>query len=303
MELARSARWRRRRGRLLPYALIAPIALLLLAISVYPSLYAIWLAMTDASLLRLARAQFIGFGNFVRHGGDTIFLDGAVAHAALGRRGGVHSSSRSRCRSRCSSTSAFRGRGFVRVGDDGALHHAAGRGRRCCSATCSTAISAWSTTCWCALGVLDRYVVVAERPDRQASGVTVAAMVWYGTAADGADPARVAADHPGPSSTRPRTSTARARGAASGYITLPHLMPSILFLVLLRTIWMSNHIDMIFVHDAGRPRLQPTTPRRSTASSSPTSSRSATPRRSPWCWRSSWSRPRRSTCATSRARC
>ena len=37
------------------------------------------------------------------------------------------------------------------------------------------------------------------------------------------------------------------------YITLPHLMPSILFLVLLRTIWMSNHIDMIFVMTGGGP--------------------------------------------------
>jgi len=34
----------RRRVNLLPYAMIAPIALLLLASSVYPSLYAIWRA-------------------------------------------------------------------------------------------------------------------------------------------------------------------------------------------------------------------------------------------------------------------
>ncbi len=37
------------------------------------------------------------------------------------------------------------------------------------------------------------------------------------------------------------------------YITLPHLLPTILFLVLLRTIWMSNHIDMIFVMTRGGP--------------------------------------------------
>ena len=37
------------------------------------------------------------------------------------------------------------------------------------------------------------------------------------------------------------------------YVTLPHLMPSILFLVLLRLIWMSNHIDMIFVLTQGGP--------------------------------------------------
>jgi multiple sugar transport system permease protein len=37
------------------------------------------------------------------------------------------------------------------------------------------------------------------------------------------------------------------------HITLPHILPSILFLALLRTIWMSNHIDMIFVMTTGGP--------------------------------------------------
>jgi len=37
------------------------------------------------------------------------------------------------------------------------------------------------------------------------------------------------------------------------FVTLPHLMPTILFLVLLRLIWMSNHIDMIFVLTQGGP--------------------------------------------------
>jgi multiple sugar transport system permease protein len=44
-------------------------------------------------------------------------------------------------------------------------------------------------------------------------------------------------------------------GKASQFwnITLPHLLPTILFLVLLRTIWMSNHIDMIYVMTTGGP--------------------------------------------------
>lgn len=67
---------RKRRFDLLPYAMIGPIAALLLAISVYPALYAFWLAMTDASLLRLARAQFIGAGNLMRLIGDPVFLEG-----------------------------------------------------------------------------------------------------------------------------------------------------------------------------------------------------------------------------------
>ena len=36
-------------------------------------------------------------------------------------------------------------------------------------------------------------------------------------------------------------------------ITLPHLLPSILFIVLLRLIWMSNHVDMIYVMTTGGP--------------------------------------------------
>jgi multiple sugar transport system permease protein len=36
-------------------------------------------------------------------------------------------------------------------------------------------------------------------------------------------------------------------------ITLPQLMPTIAFLVLLRTIWMSNHIDLIFIMTRGGP--------------------------------------------------
>src|SRR5215218_1137965 len=57
-----------------PYLMIAPIALLLLAVTFYPALYAVYLAMTDAHLIRLARAQFIGFGNFIRIMDDPIFF-------------------------------------------------------------------------------------------------------------------------------------------------------------------------------------------------------------------------------------
>ena len=51
---------RRRRIDPLPYLLVAPIALLLLAISVYPALYAIWLSMLNKRM-----TQFVGLGNFV----------------------------------------------------------------------------------------------------------------------------------------------------------------------------------------------------------------------------------------------
>ena len=65
-----------RRLDVFPYLLVAPIALLLTAISFYPALDAVWLAMTDANLLRLARARFVGFDNFLRLAADPIFLQG-----------------------------------------------------------------------------------------------------------------------------------------------------------------------------------------------------------------------------------
>ena len=60
----------------LPYLLIAPIGLLMMVITVYPTIEAVHFAMTDATLLRLARAQFVWFRNFQRLIRDTTFLDG-----------------------------------------------------------------------------------------------------------------------------------------------------------------------------------------------------------------------------------
>ncbi|MBL4646802.1 MAG: sugar ABC transporter permease, partial [Rhizobiales bacterium] len=37
------------------------------------------------------------------------------------------------------------------------------------------------------------------------------------------------------------------------HITLPHIAPTLMFLLLIRTIWMSNHIDMIYVMTRGGP--------------------------------------------------
>ena len=58
--------------------ILRPVAtsLLMVAISFYPLLYAVYLAMTDASMLRLARAQFIGMANFIRLADDPIFWAG-----------------------------------------------------------------------------------------------------------------------------------------------------------------------------------------------------------------------------------
>jgi multiple sugar transport system permease protein len=37
------------------------------------------------------------------------------------------------------------------------------------------------------------------------------------------------------------------------HVTLPHIAPTLIFLGLIRTIWMSNHIDMIYIMTRGGP--------------------------------------------------
>ena len=240
---------RRRRREFLPYALIAPIALLLLAITVYPTIEAVRLAMTDATLLRLAKAQFTGLQNFVRMLDDQTFLDGlwrtlrwdaAVVSLELAIALPVA----------LFLNQTFRGRGFVRAavmvpyitppavvgllfvfmfdGNFGVINDLLVR-----------------------MGWIDNYVSWLSDPTAS-FWIVVSAMVWYGTplmalillATLQTIPADLyeAADVDG-----------AGRWAQFRSITLPHILPSIIFLVLLRTIWMSNHIDMIFVMTTGGP--------------------------------------------------
>ena len=240
---------RRRRIDWLPYALIAPIALLLIAITVYPTVYAVYLAMTDASLLRLARAQFIGLGNLVRMADDTVFLDGLwrtlrwdVAVVSLELAIALPIA--------LFLNQTFRCRGIVRAavmvpyitppavvallfcymfdGNFGVINDLLVR-----------------------VGVLDRYVAWLSDPTGS-FWVVVSAMVWYG------QPLMALILLAALQTIPPELyEAARVDGAGAWrtfwHITLPHLVPSILFLILLRTIWMSNHIDMIFVLTQGGP--------------------------------------------------
>lgn len=242
-------RRRKKKFDFLPYALIAPIGLLLMAITVYPAIQAIYLSMTNASLLKLARAKFIGLNNFIRMMNDGVFLDGLwrtlrwdVAVVGLEIIIALPIA--------LFLSMTFRGRGFVRAaimvpyitppavvglvfcfmfdGNYGVINDILVR-----------------------LGVIDSYVAWLSDPDTS-FWIVVSAMVWYGQplmalillASLQTIPAELyeAADVDG-----------AGRWSQFWNITLPHIMPTILFLVLLRTIWMSNHIDMIFVMTTGGP--------------------------------------------------
>jgi len=248
-EAAPPALRRREPVDLLPYAFVAPIVLLLAAVSFYPSLYAIFLGMTDATLLRLARAKFIGLDNVARAFADPVFLNGlwktlrwdvvvVASEVALALPVALFLDL------------GFRGRGIVRAaivvpyiippavtalmfvyivdGNFGALNDILLR-----------------------LGVIDRYVPWLSEP-LSSFLATAGAMVWAGTPL-------MAIIMLAALQTIPKElyEAATVDGGNAWhrfrYITFPHLLPTIVFLVLLRMIWMSNHIDMIFIMTRGGP--------------------------------------------------
>jgi len=232
-----------------PYLMIAPIALMLLAVTFYPAFYAVYLAMTDANLIRLARAQFIGFGNFLRIMDDPIFFqslwrtlrwDVAVVLSELAIALPIA----------LFLDLNFKGRGFVRAavvvpyiippavaalmwvymfdGNFGVVNDLLVK-----------------------IGILDKYYSFLSEP-LPSFFVTVGAMVWCGTPLMAIILLAGLQAIPGE-----LYEAAKVDGANVWqrflYITLPQLLPSILFICLLRTIWMSNHIDVIFVMTRGGP--------------------------------------------------
>ena len=240
---------RRTRVDLFPYLLIAPIALLLLAIVVYPLIEAVRLAMTDASLMNIARARFVGLQNFYRLLNDDVFV-GGLWRTLRWDLAVVLSELAIAIPTALFLHREFAGRGFVRV------------------AVMVPYVTPPAVVALLFLYIFDGNFGIANdllvRAGLQ-SGYTawmsdpsssfvivVAAMVWYGTplmtlillAALLTIPAEL-------------YEAAEVDGAGLFHqfwnITLPHIMPSIMFLALIRTIFMSNHIDMIFVMTTGGP--------------------------------------------------
>ena len=238
-----------RRVDLLPYLLVAPILLLLLAVSFYPSLYAVWLAMTNASLLRLAQAQFIGLHNLARMAGDTIFLQGlwrtlrwdaavVLTELALALPIALFLDL------------PFRGRGFVRAAV--LLPYIIPP-----AVTALLFVYAFDGSFGVVNDILVRFGVLARffswLSDPLASFAVVAgAMIWSGMPLMAIILLAVLQTIPAE-----LFEAAGIDGAIAWqrfrHITLPHLLPTIYFLLLLRTIWMSNHIDMIFIMTRGGP--------------------------------------------------
>ncbi len=239
----------RRAPDLLPFALLAPITLLLVAVSLYPTLYAIYIAMTDATLLKLSRAHFIGVQNFGRMAGDPVFLQslwrtlrwdivvvGSQLLIALPTALFLNLS--------------FRGRGVL-------------RGAVLVPYIVPPAVTSllWvfmfdgnfgvANDILVRLGVLRTYVSWLGDP-LASFAIVAAAMVWSGQPLMAIVLLAVLQTIPAE-----LYEAAQVDGANPWqrfwHITLPHLVPTILFLVLLRTIWMSHHVDVIFIMTRGGP--------------------------------------------------
>lgn len=233
----------------LPYAFVSPIALLLMVISFYPALYAVWLAMTDAKLLTLARAQFVGLRNFARLFADPIFL-GSLWRTLRWDVVVVGAEMLIAIPVALFLNLTFRGRGIVRAsvlipyiippavtalmwvyifdGNFGVFNDVLVR-----------------------LGLLDQYFPFLSDPNGSFF-ITAFAMVWAGQPLVAIIILAVLQTVPGE-----LYDAARVDGAGPfrqfWHVTLPHIAKTLIFLALIRTIWMSNHIDMIYIMTRGGP--------------------------------------------------
>jgi multiple sugar transport system permease protein len=240
---------RRKTFDVLPYAFIAPFLVLLLAVSFYPSLYAVWLAFSNATLLRLARAKFVGLHNIHRLAHDTIFLMGlwrtlrwdvtvVLCELALALPVAMFLNQR------------FRGRTAVRAA-------------MVLPYIMPPAVTAllWlymfdgnfgvANDLLVRAGVLRQYFSWLSDPT-SSFFVTAAAMIWSGM------PLMAIVLLAVRQTVSSELYEAADLDGANAWqmfrrITLPQLVPTIAFLLLLRTVWMSNQIDMIFIMTRGGP--------------------------------------------------
>lgn len=240
---------RRARVDLLPYALVAPAVIVVLSVTVYPAIYALQLSTTDANFVRMAAMESVGLGNYEKALSDDIFRG-----AAWGTLRWVVVVATSQMVISIPVALflnlSFRGRGFVRAsllipwvlspavvaiiwrfmvdGNYGVVNDILVR-----------------------VGILSEYVAWISEP--LPSFLTVAAaQTWTGfpfyaitlLAALQAIPDDL-------------YEAARMDGATAlqrfRYVTFPILLPTVLLLLLLRTIWLSHNVDTIFLMTNGGP--------------------------------------------------
>jgi multiple sugar transport system permease protein len=241
----------RRRARLdpLPYLLVAPAVVLVLTVTIYPALYAIQISTMDANMLRLFAATFVGFGNYQKAFEDEIFTGAiwttvrwVVVNASLQMLVALPVA--------LLLNTGFRARGFVRASIlipwvvPGAVVAIIWR------FMVNSDYGVVNDILW-RLGLIAQYVSWMGEPLPSFLVVT-AASTWAGFpffAVTLLAALQVIPDD--------LYEAARIDGAGAWqrfrYVTIPMLLPTILLLLLLRTIWLAHTIDLIFLMTLGGP--------------------------------------------------
>jgi multiple sugar transport system permease protein len=241
----------RRRARidLLPYILISPAVLLVLAVTVYPAIYAVQLSLTDAELLHIASSEYIGARNYTKAFEDEIFVGSiwrtirwvfVVASAQMLVALPVA----------LFLNTAFRGRSVVRASIlipwvvPGAVVAIIWR-------FMVDANYGIINDILLRLGLITEYVAWIGESIPSFS-VLAGAMVWTGFPFFAVTLLAALQSIPDD-----LYEAARMDGATTWqrfqHVTFPLILPTMLLLLLLRTIWLSHSVDLIFLMTQGGP--------------------------------------------------
>jgi multiple sugar transport system permease protein len=229
--------------------LIAPAVLMVALVTVYPALYAIGISTTDANMLRLAASKSVGADNYVLAWNDEIFTQSLVQTL---RWVVVNATGQMLLALPVALflNTAFRGRGLVRAAIlipwvvPGAV--VAIIFRYLVDANYGVA-----NDLLLRLGVISEAISWMGEP-LPAFGVISTATVWSGFpffAVTLLAALQVISED--------LYEAARIDGASAWQrftnVTLPLLLPTILLLLLLRTIWLAHSVDLIFLMCNGGP--------------------------------------------------
>ncbi len=246
---ARAGRARSRRIDSLPYVLIAPAVLLVALVTIYPALYAIGISTTDANLLRLDASKAVGLDNYAAAWQDEIFAQSlwqTVRWVIVNASGQLLLA----LPVALFLNTAFRGRGLVRAAIlipwvvPGAV--VAIIWRYMVDANYGVA-----NDILLRLGVISEAVAWIGEP-LPAFAVISTATIWSGFPFFAVTLLAALQVIP-----EDLYEAARIDGASAwqrfASVTLPMILPTILLLLLLRTIWLAHSVDLIFLMSNGGP--------------------------------------------------
>ena len=241
---------RRKRIDFFPYLLVAPAVLLMAVMTIYPAVTAFRLSLMDIDLLSFNNgAKFIGLGNYTKAFQDPIFI-GSLWRTVRWVVVVAGSQMAIALPVALFLNLSFRGRGFVRAAvlipyivpaavvaiiwrfmvdaNFGVINDILFR-----------------------LGMIDQYEAWMSHPTAAFSIISMA-LIWAGFPFYAIT--LLAALQAIPDSLY---EAARIDGASEWqqfrFITIPMILPTILLLLLLRTIWLSHNIDFIFLMSEGGP--------------------------------------------------